>query len=221
MVCVCQPQSQGQWFWLVHLYGGVENDQESFHKKSVLELFLTLFSGREGWAAWPSAPSHVAYFLRNLCTSCEETSVAPQKSQRFSSSAHNETFIFLRTFIRNFIFPFNPRLDCPAYGKTELCVVVSGPLYLFPDTFSLFLWQTDWLRLADEWNDATKWSDFPVRCATFRRWIGGDDDNTGWNDSHQITPTSRSRDGRWASKAGTHGNSLPSKKPHERLLPRV
>ena len=29
------------------------------------------------------------------------------------------------------------------------------------------------------------------------------------------------QDGRWASKAGTHGNDLPSKKPHERLLPRV
>ena len=55
----------------------------------------------------------------------------------------------------------------------------------------------------------------------FRRWIGGDDDDTGWNDSHRITPTSGSQDGRWASKAGTHGNSLPSKKPHERLLPRV
>ena len=68
MVCVCQPQSQGQWFWSVHHYGDFESDQESFHKKSVLELFLTLFSGREGWAAWPSAPSHVAYFLRNLCT---------------------------------------------------------------------------------------------------------------------------------------------------------
>ena len=29
------------------------------------------------------------------------------------------------------------------------------------------------------------------------------------------------QDGRRASKAGTHGNDLPSKKPHERLLPRV
>ena len=119
------------------------------------------------------------------------------------------------------LLPFNPRLDCPTYGKTELCIVVSGPSYLFPETFSLFLWQKDWCcELADNENDATKWLDFPVRCTTFRRWYGGDD-NTGWNDSHQITPTSRSRDGRWASKAGTHGNSLPSKKPHERLLPRV
>ena len=221
MVCVCQPQSQGQWFWSVHHYGDFESDQESFHKKSVLELFLTLFSGREGWAAWPSAPSHVAYFLRNLCTTFEETSVAPQKSQWVFIICPQRDLHFSSDF-SGILLPFNPRLDCPTYGKTELCVVVSGPLYLFPDTFSLFLWQKDWCcELADNENDATKWLDFPVRCATFRRWYGGDDDNTGWNDSHQITPTSRSRDGRWASKAGTHGNSLPSKKPHERLLPRV
>ena len=29
------------------------------------------------------------------------------------------------------------------------------------------------------------------------------------------------QDGRWASKAGTHPNDLPPKKPHEWLLPRV
>ena len=154
MVCVCQPQSQGQWFWSVHHYGDFESDQESFHKKSVLELFLTLFSGREGWAAWPSAPSHVAYFLRNLCTSCEETSVAPQKSQRFSSSAHNETFIFLRTYIRNLFFlqspPGLPHLweDWIVRRSERSLILVSRHFLPLP--------VADWLITARRW---MKWCD--------------------------------------------------------------
>ena len=190
---VCQPQSSGHFEFISPSLRGCFKRSRVICQEICPKVFLTLFSGVEGLGAWPLPPRskrifcvsiygdrgnvtcttsdcHLCYTLdtrqctTRICHLCT-TITRINALLGFVSVAHNELLLFQKIF-----FHFYPAWTGGSHVK-----VSGGPLYLVSASFTLLLWQRDWYNELNNDENAMKWLDFPVRCATFRSMMVG-----GW-----------------------------------------
>ena len=139
--------------------------------------YLTLFSGKEGWAAWPSAPSHVAYFFAQpMYDFRRDISCTTKESMSFHHLPTTRPSFFFG-FFRNFT-PLQSPPGLPHLWEDWIVHRSERSLILGIVVFPALPWQWDWLhRNFDDFvlADSVRWRcvGLVCRCTTFRRWYLG------------------------------------------------